>query len=120
MWRADLACAGFALTWVAATWLGAAAILVEWFALPYMVACFGRLSLLPAGLATWLGRWAIGVFLLAFPLQQLVVAQGIRARNIVPLDPILACFGLAAVAGAVAVVGADGIARGWTRWRAAR
>ena len=75
LWRADLMLLAFAANWVVATWLGRWDLLVEWPTIPYMAIGFGRLA------APWLGRFgrwgnpSYGLYLYAFPIQQLVVAR---------------------------------------------
>lgn len=94
LWRADLAMLCFAANWVMATWLGDWTITLEWLTLPYMALCFGRMALPGLGRFGALGNPSYGLFLYAFPLQQLIVAR-------VPGTPypILACFALAIPAG---------------------
>lgn len=96
LWRADLAMLCFAANWVMATWLGDWTIVLEWLTVPYMVLCFGRMAMPGLGRFGALGNPAFGLFLYAFPLQQLVVARMPGATY-----PILACFLLAVPAGYV-------------------
>lgn len=94
LWRADLAMLCFAATWVSATWLGEATIVLEWLTLPYMGLCFGRMSLPVLGRFGVLGNPSYGCYLYAFPLQQLILDRlpGLHL-------PILAGFAAAVPAG---------------------
>lgn len=94
VWRADLAMLSFALTWIVATWVGEWTILVEWFTLPYMAACFGRMTLPGLAMLKWIGNPSLGMYLYAFPLQQLIVA---RLPGIA--HPILLCLASATALG---------------------
>lgn len=93
LWRADLAMLCFAVTWIAATWFGDDTIVVLWLTLPYMAACFGRLSLPGLSAITRFGNPSYGSYLYAFPLQQLIVERWPDAAH-----PILLCL-----AGAIAL-----------------
>jgi len=90
LWRADLAMLCFAANWVVATWLGDWDIVLEWVTLPYMVICFGRMSMPVLGRLGALGNPSYGLYLYAFPIQQLIVER-------MPGDPhpILTCAALA-------------------------
>lgn len=93
-WRADVAMLFFAGNWVVATWLGAWDIVFEWVSLPYMTGCFGHLS---APVLGRLGRWgnpSYGLYLYAFPIQQLIVARWTECPH-----PITACALLSVMAG---------------------
>ncbi|MCQ8240264.1 hypothetical protein [Rhizosaccharibacter radicis] len=75
-WRTDLAMMFFALNWGVAAWFSQWNIVVEWLTLPYMAACFGRMTLPgTTALRRRFGDPTLGVFLYAFPLQQLVVLR---------------------------------------------
>jgi len=89
LWRADLAMLCFTANWVVATWLGGWDIVVEWVTLPYMAACFGRMSMPVLGRLGALGNPSYGLYLYAFPIQQLIVER-------MPGDPhpILTCMAL--------------------------
>ncbi len=89
LWRADLAMLFFAANWIAATWIESWDIVVEWVTLPYMAACFGRMSAPLMGDVGRLGNPSYGLYLYAFPIQQLIVAR-------MPTDPhpILTCAAL--------------------------
>lgn len=94
LWRADLAMLFFAGNWVVATWLGAWNIVFEWVSLPYMAACVGHMS---APVLGQLGRWgnpSYGLYLYAFPIQQLIVANWPNCPH-----PIAACALLSLIAG---------------------
>ena len=86
LWRADLAMLCFAANWIAATWINGWDVIVEWVTLPYMAVCFGRMSAPLLGQAGRLGNPSYGLYLYAFPIQQLIVAR-------MPGDPhpILTC-----------------------------
>jgi peptidoglycan/LPS O-acetylase OafA/YrhL len=89
LWRADLAMLCFAANWVVATWLGAWDIVLEWVTLPYMAICFGHMAAPLIGRLGRLGNPSYGLYLYAFPVQQLIVAR-------MPSDPhpILTCVAL--------------------------
>ncbi len=94
VFRADLAMLLFAGNWVVATWLDRWNIVLEWVSLPYMLACFGRMT--APGIGKF-GRWgnpAYGLFLYAFPVQQLIVARWPDCPH-----PILLCAAISLVAG---------------------
>jgi peptidoglycan/LPS O-acetylase OafA/YrhL len=92
--RADLAMLLFAANWILATWAGEWDLVLEWLTLPYMACCFGRGALPVVGQIGDLGRPAYGMFLYAFPIQQVIVARAPEAEH-----PILLCFALALAAG---------------------
>ena len=94
LWRADLAMLCFAANWLVATWLDQWTIVLAWLSLPYMAIAFGRLSLPVLGRFGALGNPSYGMYLYAFPLQQLVVERLPHAPA-----PILACFALSMTAG---------------------
>jgi peptidoglycan/LPS O-acetylase OafA/YrhL len=89
LWRADLAMLCFAANWCVATWLGEWDIVLEWLTLPYMALCFGRMSAPLIGRLDRLGNPSYGLYLYAFPVQQLVVAKMPGSAH-----PILACVAL--------------------------
>ena len=93
-WRADLAMLAFAANWVVATWIGQWDIVLEWATLPYMVCCFGRMRMPVLGGLGTLGNPSYGLFLYAFPIQQLIVER-------LPGNPhpILTCLAAALIAG---------------------
>ena len=74
-WRADLAMLLFMANWVSATWLGGLNYPLEAVSLPYMLICFGRMTMPVLGGIGRFGRPGYGVFLYAFPIQQLIVAR---------------------------------------------
>lgn len=94
VWRADLAMLCFAANWVTATWLGDWTLVLEWLTVPYMALCFGRMSLPVLGRFGALGNPSFGLYLYAFPIQQLLVQRMPDTPY-----PILACFLLALPAG---------------------
>ena len=93
-WRPDLAMLCFAANWVVASWLGSWDIVLEWLTLPYMAACFGRMHMPALRRLQPLGNPSYGLYLFAFPIQQLIVAK-------LPGDPhpILTCLAFALPAG---------------------
>ena len=93
-WRADLVMLCFAANWTVASWLGEWNIVLEWLTLPYMAACFGRMRMPGLAVLRPLGNPSYGMFLFAFPIQQLVVGRlpGSPA-------PIFTCMAAAFVAG---------------------
>ena len=94
LWRADLAMLCFAGTWIVATWVGEWTIVVEWLTVPYMAACFGRMALPGLASVGWIGNPSFGLYLYAFPLQQLIVARWPAVAH-----PILLCLAGATVLG---------------------
>jgi peptidoglycan/LPS O-acetylase OafA/YrhL len=86
LYRADLCLALLAGNYALSTWTGWGNIPFEWLTLPYMVICFGRMSLPVFNQAARFGDLSYGLYLYAFPIQQLVVARlpGIQF-------PVLAC-----------------------------
>ena len=77
----------FAANWILATWAGEWDLVLEWLTLPYMACCFGRGALPVVGQIGDLGRPAYGMFLYAFPIQQVIVARAPEAEH-----PILLCL----------------------------
>ena len=76
IWRADLAMLLFAANWTSAAWIGAWNIMLEWLTLPYMAICFGRMAMPGLGrLRRGVGNPSYGLYLYAFPIQQLVLAR---------------------------------------------
>lgn len=74
LWRADASLLFFAGNYFISSWLDWWNLPFEWFTLPYMVICFGRLSLPILRSAGRFGDLSFGVYLYAFPVQQLVLA----------------------------------------------
>jgi peptidoglycan/LPS O-acetylase OafA/YrhL len=70
--RADLAIMAFLLNWFVASWWSDWTSPLLWITVPYMVACFGqgRIPLLDQ-----LPPIAFGMYLIAFPVQQLVAGR---------------------------------------------
>lgn len=69
---ADLAMLCFLANWFVASWWSDWALPVLWITIPYMVACFGRQS---APLLRSLPNVSYGMYLTAFPMQQLIVSR---------------------------------------------
>jgi peptidoglycan/LPS O-acetylase OafA/YrhL len=74
LWRADLCLLFFLANYAVSAWLDWWNIPLEWFTLPYMVIAFGRMSLPVAREAGRFGDLSYGLYLYAFPVQQLVLA----------------------------------------------
>ena len=94
LWRADLVMLSFAATWMMASWLGSWTIVLEWFTVPYMAIAFGRMSLPGCDRLRVLGSPALGMYLYAFPFQQLIVQHFPGAAWSIPL-----CLALSLIAG---------------------
>lgn len=94
LWRADLAMLCFAVTWIMASWVGYWTIVVEWLAIPYVAVAVGRMALPGLGALGRLGNPSYGAYLIAFPLQQVIVARWPGAAH-----PILLCLAGAAALG---------------------
>lgn len=73
LWRADCCLLFFVANYLVSSWLDWWNIPLEWFTLPYMVICFGRMSLPVARDAGRFGDLSYGLYLYAFPIQQLVL-----------------------------------------------
>lgn len=73
LYRADVALLCFAANWSVASWFSWWNVPLEWFTLPYMVICFGRLSMPVLRHAARWGDLSYGMYLYAFPVQQLVL-----------------------------------------------
>jgi len=86
IWRADLAMMFFAANWVFATWAAEWDLILEWLTLPYMACCFGRGAVPVLGRIPRIGKPSYGMFLYAFPIQQLLVARAPELAH-----PILIC-----------------------------
>jgi peptidoglycan/LPS O-acetylase OafA/YrhL len=99
LFRADLAMIAFLGNWFVATWWEVASVPLLWLTLPYMVACFCRQS---PPLLHGLPNIAYGMYLLAFPLQQLIVAHWPQLDH-----PIVACAAAAALFGTLSWFGAE-------------
>lgn len=75
LYRADLALLCFTLNYGVSSWLSWGCIPLEWLTTPYMVITVGRLS---APLLCQASRWgdcSYGLYLYAFPVQQLVLER---------------------------------------------
>ena len=86
-YRADVALLGYTLNWMVSSWYGWWDIPVEWVTLPYMVLCFGRMSMPVLRRAGRFGDLSYGMYLYAFPVQQVILG----ARPDFGY-PILACM----------------------------
>ena len=73
LYRADVALLCFAANWSVASWFSWWNVPLEWFTLPYMVICFGRMSMPVLRRAARFGDLSYGLYLYAFPVQQLVL-----------------------------------------------
>ena len=93
LWRADLAMLSFAATWAMASWLGSWTFVLELFTVPYMAVAFGRMAL--PGVQR-LGNPTLGMYLYAFPVQQLIVQKRPGVAWSIPL-----CLAVAFLAGLV-------------------
>lgn len=89
LYRADLALLAFLLNYAVSSWVSWWNLPLEWFTLPYMVVCFGRLSLPLVRDAGRFGDLSFGLYLYAFPIQQLVMQVWPMAAY-----PVLACVAL--------------------------
>ena len=85
--RTDFAILGFTLNWMVSSWYGWWNIPVEWFTLPYVVLCFGGLAMPALRRAGRFGDLSYGLYLYAFPMQQVIVATMPRNEH-----PVLTCM----------------------------
>lgn len=74
LWRADACLLFFSGNYFISTWFGWWNLPFEWLTVPYMVLCFGRMSLPVIRRAGRFGDLSFGLYLYAFPVQQLVLA----------------------------------------------
>ncbi len=86
-YRADFALLGYSLNWMVASWFSWWNMPVEWVTLPYMVLCFGRMSMPVIRRAGRFGDFSYGMYLYAFPVQQFVLAAMPRNQH-----PIITCM----------------------------
>ena len=86
-YRADFALLGYSLNWMVASWYGWWNIPIEWVTLPYMVLCFGRLSMPVIRRAGRFGDLSYGMYLYAFPVQQVILGARPDLEH-----PIIACM----------------------------
>ena len=91
LYRADFAILGYSLNWMVSSWYGWWNIPVEWLTLPYMAITFGRGSMPVIRRAGRFGDLSYGMYLYAFPVQQVILG----ARPDFGY-PILACMVLTA------------------------
>lgn len=71
--RADFALLGMALNWWLSSWYGDWTPPLAWFTLPYVVLCFGRGSMPVIRRAGRFGDFSYGMYLYAFPVQQVIL-----------------------------------------------
>jgi peptidoglycan/LPS O-acetylase OafA/YrhL len=93
LFRADLAMLCFTANWFVASWWSNWALPLLWITIPYLVACFGRQ---PAPLLRRLPNISYGMYLTAFPVQQLIVSRLPQLPH-----PIVACALIAALLGSL-------------------
>jgi len=86
-YRADAALLAYTLNWMVSSWYSWWDIPVEWVTLPYMVLCFGRMSMPVIRRAGRFGDLSYGMYLYAFPVQQVIL--GAMPGN---EYPILTCM----------------------------
>ena len=89
LWRADLCLLFLTANYAVSSWFDWWNLPLEWFSLPYMVICFGRMSLPVLRRAGRFGDLSFGLYLYAFPIQQLVLATMPGDRY-----PVLTCVAL--------------------------
>jgi len=85
--RADVALLGYTLNWMVSSWYSAWNLPVEWVTLPYMVLCFGRMSMPVIRRTGRFGDFSYGLYLYAFPVQQVILGARPDMEH-----PILACM----------------------------
>ena len=73
LWRADLCLLAFSGNYVISAWFGTWNLPFEWFTLPYLVLACGRMSLPFVRRFARFGDLSFGMYLYAFPIQQLVI-----------------------------------------------
>ena len=73
LYRADFAILGYSLNWMVSSWYGWWNIPIEWVTLPYMVITFGRGSMPVVRRAGRFGDLSYGMYLYAFPVQQVIL-----------------------------------------------
>ena len=71
--RPDLCLLFLTLNYGVSTWFGWWSLPIEWLTLPYMVISFGLLSLAGVNQVGRFGDFSYGLYLYAFPVQQLVL-----------------------------------------------
>ena len=86
LWRADACLLFFSGNYFISAWFDWWNLPFEWFTLPYMVLAFGRLSLPVVRQAARFGDLSYGMYLYAFPVQQMVLALWPQAGL-----PVLLC-----------------------------
>ena len=110
LYRVDLCLAFLTANYAVSSWLVWRNIPLEWFTLPYLVVCFGRMSLPVLNQAGRFGDLSYGLYLYAFPVQQLVLARWPTASY-----PVLTCVLLTTP---IAFLSWHLIERSALRWRA--
>ena len=91
LWRADVCLLFFTLNFAISAWFDWWNVPFEWLSLPYMVICFGRMSLPLVRDAGRFGDLSYGMYLYAFPVQQLVLTLWPGLAT-----PVLACVAITA------------------------
>lgn len=86
-YRADFAIFGYTLNWMVSSWYDWWNLPVEWVTLPYIVLCFGRMSMPIVRRAGRFGDFSYGMYLYAFPVQQFILAAVPRNEH-----PIATCM----------------------------
>ena len=93
LWRADLALLAFMLNFAVSSWIGAWSLPLQWVATPYLVLAAANMSMPVLRDAGRFGDLSFGLYLYAFPIQQVVLLAFPTLHY-----PVLACVGLTAVA----------------------
>jgi peptidoglycan/LPS O-acetylase OafA/YrhL len=75
LYRADLCLAFLTSNYMVSSWLSWGGIPLAWFTVPYMAVTFGRLSLPVLNRAGRFGDLSYGLYLYAFPIQQVILAR---------------------------------------------
>lgn len=85
-YRTDLALLYYSLNWIVSSWYGWWNVPIEWFTLPYIVLCFGHMSMPVLRRTGRFGDLSYGIYLYAFPVQQVILIA--MPNN---THPILTC-----------------------------
>ena len=110
LWRADACLLFFSGNYFISAWFDWWNLPFEWLTLPYMVLCFGRMSLPVLRSAGRFGDLSYGLYLYAFPMQQLVLTFFPQTTL-----PVILCTALTAP---LALLSWHLIERPALRWRA--